>query len=334
MFDEFRLTMIRELAKSGLDTDTMRRVMGVVDAIGTEYDVTRKETALIPIAMTAQYMLVEYLACKQLEGFSPCTIYSYRVTLSRFLAAMKKRMEDIQPNDIRMYLYQYQNERHISNRTLDHLRTTISGFFKWATVEGKIERNPSEAVGPIKFTVKPRPSLSQLELEYVRKRLGSSRERAIIETLYSTGCRVSELCGMKKGDVDWNEGTVLVFGKGSKYRPAFLNAKAIVALRDYLALRADSDEHLFVSERKPHGALKRAAVEKIVRQISERAFNDTGVHITPHVFRHTMISTALRNGMPIERVSKAAGHVEIRTTMGYAKIDNEDVQHDHQRYVI
>ena len=334
MFDEFRMTMLRKLAGTGIDAEAMRQVMNVVDAIETEYDITRKETALVPLALTAQYILTEYLACKSLEGFSPATIYNYRVSLSRFLAAVKKQVEEIEPNDIRMYLYQYQNARNVSNRTLEKMRTTISGFFHWATDEGRIEHNPSAAIRPIRYVVKPKPSLSQIELEYVRKALGSARERAIIETLYSTGCRVSELCGMKKGDVDWDNGTVMVFGKGGKYRTVYLNAKAIVALRDYLGSRTDGGEHLFVSERRPYGPLKRAAVEKIVRQISDRAFKQTGVRVTPHVFRHTAITTALRNGMPIQNVATMVGHSELKTTMYYAKINTEDVKHDHSRYVI
>lgn len=334
MFNDFRITMIRELANAGLDDDAMRRVMNVVDRIGGEFDVERKETALVPVNETSLFMLSEYLACKSLEGYSRETLYNYRVSLSRFLLAMQKRVEEIETNDIRAYLYGYQNSRKISNRTLDKHRMTIAGFFKWANIEGKIDRDPTKAIRPIKFTVKPKPSLSQLEMEHLRKRLGDSRERAIIEIFYSTGCRVSELCNLKKSDVDLDDYTVQIFGKGGKYRTGYLNAKAIVALRDYLALREDDSEYLIVSERKPHGQLKRAAVEKIVRQISERAYSLTGVHVTPHIFRHTTISTALRNGMPLQNVAKMVGHSEIRTTLYYAQIDNEDVQHDHSRYVI
>lgn len=333
MFDEFRLSVLREMSCAGIDDDTLRCVMAVIDRMGSEYDISKKCTALIPIELTAQHTLLEYLACKSLEGFSKETLKNYHTFLSNFLSAMKKPIEEITTNDIRSYLYKYQNVHGISNRTLDHLRSTISGIFHWAYAERKIEHDPSLAIRPIKFVVKPKPSLSQLNMEYVRKKLGDARERAIIETLYSTGCRVSELCGMKKSDVDWSNRTVQVFGKGGKYRTAFLNAKSIVALKDYLDSREDGNEYLFVSERKPHGKLTRAAVEKIVRIVSERAYYLTGVHITPHVFRHTTISTALRNGMPIQNVSKMVGHSEIKTTMYYAQIETSDVQYDHMRCV-
>ena len=334
MFNDFRLTMIRELANAGLDVGVMQRVMNVVDRIGAEFDVERKETGLVPIYATAQHMLSEYLACKSLEGYSRQTLYNYRVCLSRFLMAMEKQVGEIETNDVRAYLYHYQSARGVSNRTLDKQRITIGGFFRWAQIEGKIDRDPCLAIRPIKYTVKPKPSLSQLELEHLRKRLGDARERAIIEIFYSTGCRVSELCNLKMADVNFDDATLQIFGKGGKYRTGYLNAKAIVALRDYLALREDNSEYLIVSDRKPHGQLKRAAVEKIVRQISERAFSLTGVHITPHIFRHTTISTALRNGMPLQLVSKMAGHSNIQTTMDYAQIDNDDVKHNHARYVI
>lgn len=334
MYEDFRLDIVRELAQTGICDSELRKVMAVVDRIGLNFDVHRKSTALVPIADTAQRVLLEYLACKSLEGFSKETLRNYQKLLSMFIMTVKKRTCDIVPSDIRAYLYQYQNIRKVSNRTLEHMRTTINGFFHWAFAEGKIEKDPTLAIRPIKYVVKPKPSLSQLDMEYVRKRLGGPKERAIIETLYSTGCRVSELCGMRKADIDWDNATVRVFGKGGKYRTAYLNAKAIVALHDYLESRTDNNEYLFVSERKPYGQLKRHAIEKIVRHISDRAYPQTGIKISPHIFRHTTISTALHNGMPLQLVSKMVGHSNVKTTMDYAQIDNSDVQHEHARYVI
>lgn len=334
MFDEFRLTVLRELVQTGIDDDALRRVMGVVDKLGGEFEIAKRCTSLIPIELTAQHVLLEYLTCKSLEGYSKETLTNYHTMLLNFLMVAKKRIEDVRTNDVRAYLYQYQQSRKISTRSLDKIRSVIAGFFHWAYAEGKIERDPCLPIHAFKYTVKQKPSLSQIHMEYVRKKLWEPREKAIIEVFYSTGCRVSELCGMKKSDVDWDNGTVEILGKGGKYRTVFLNAKAIVSLTDYLDRRTDTSEYLFVSDRKPHGQLTRAAVEKIVRLISERCYSLVGIQITPHIFRHTTISTALRNGMPIEKVSKMVGHAEIRTTMYYAQIDNADVKHDHERCVI
>lgn len=334
MYNDFRLNILCELTKLDLGDDIIRQVIGIVDMLGGEYEVSKKCTSLVTVESTSQRILMEYIACKSLEGFSKQTLSNYYTTLNKFILAVRKPLDEIRTNDIRAYLYQYQNIRKISNRTLDKMRITLHGFFKWALAEEKIECDPTAAVGPIKFVIEQKPSLSQIELEQIRKKLGNARERAIVEMFYSTGCRVSELCGMKKSDIDWDNGTVLIFGKGSKFRTGFLNAKAIVALKDYLDSRNDNSEYLFVTERKPYRKLTRAAVEKIIRIISKRSFYLTGKNVTPHIFRHTTITTALHNGMSLQNVSKMAGHSQVKTTMDYASIDNSDVQYDHSKYVI
>ena len=334
MFNEFRLSFLRELVSEGFDDEAMRRVMGVVDRMGAEFEMNRKETAIVPINMAGPRMLMEYLACRALEGLSRETLRNYRLALIRFLSAMHKPMDKIETNDIRQYLYQYQRERGISNRSLDKIRDVLNSFFKWAAAEGRLECNPCAAIKPIKYTAKPKEALTQLELEYIRRACGDIRDKVIVELLYSTGCRVSELCGMKRADVDWDKRTVQVLGKGSKYRTCYLNAKAFVTLRDYLNRRSDVDEHLIVSDRKPHEGLTRYAVEHVVSEISNRAYRLTGKRITPHIFRHTTATTALQNGMPVQNVSKMLGHERIETTMIYAEVSMTDVQRDHMRYVV
>jgi len=334
MYEDFRIDMLCELSRAGVEEDVLRKVMGVVDRVGSGYEVNRKETALVPLDRTGPGMLMEYLACRTLEGLSSMTLNNYRLALSHFIGTIRKHLWEVESNDIRGYLYQYQQQRGISNRSLDKIRNVLNSFFRWALAEGKIEKDPSAAVRPIKYVASPREALSQIELEYVRKACGDAREKAIVELLYSTGCRVSELCGLKKNDVDWDNRTAQVFGKGGKYRTVYINAKAYVALKDYLARRTDGNEHLIVSDRRPYGKLTRYAVEHIVSEISGRAFRMTGKRVTPHVFRHTTATQALSSGMPVQNISRMLGHQQIETTMVYAKINNIDVQRDHERYVV
>ena len=162
----------------------------------------------------------------------------------------------------------------------------------------------------------------------------SIKEKAIIEFLYSTGCRVSELSNVKKDDINWNEKSVHLFGKGKKHRTSFINAKAEVVLLQYLNDRDDDCEYLFVSSRKPYRRMHKEGIEKIVRNISARASTLTGKHITPHVLRHTTATIALRSGMPITDISKLLGHEKIETTMIYAKSSIEDVQAGHKKYIV
>lgn len=334
MFDDFRLSILGELAKEGIESEELKKIMDAVDRIGVDYDVKRKEANLVPIDQTAPRMLLEYLACRSLEGLSNETLKNYKLALAHFLSSMKKPVHEIEGNDIRMYLFGYQQTRGISNRSLDKLRNTISSFFHWAFNEGRIPRDPSTSVRPIKHTIKHKTALSQLELEYIRKCSYTKREKAVVELFYATGCRVSELCNLKKSDINWDTGEVQIFGKGSKYRTSFINARAYVALKDYLNSRDDTDEHVIVSEREPHQGLTRYAVEHIIDEISKRAYRYTGKKVTPHIFRHTTVTTAIRAGMPIQNVSKMVGHERIETTMVYADIDTGDVHRDHGKYVV
>jgi integrase/recombinase XerD len=113
-----------------------------------------------------------------------------------------------------------------------------------------------------------------------------------------------------------------------------LNAKAEVALINYLDSRNDDIEFLFVSMKSPHDNLKKDGIEKIIRNIAKRASKHIGKHITPHILRHTTATTALQSGMPIADISKLLGHESIDTTMIYAKTSLEDVRSGHKKHII
>lgn len=152
--------------------------------------------------------------------------------------------------------------------------------------------------------------------------------------MYSTGCRVSELANLKKSDIDWDKKSVHLLGKGNKHRTSFINAKAEIALKDYLAVRKDDNDSLFVSDRRPHKPMGKDGLEKIVRNISKRANENMNKKVTPHVLRHTMATTAIQNGMPVEDIRELLGRAKIDTTMIYAKTSLASVQAGHKKYII
>lgn len=273
-------------------------------------------------------------ALSTIAGLSENTLINYKTILSLFFKWAKKMPDQITTNDIRMFLYVYRDHKNISSRSIDKYRAYIVSFFTWAVDQNYLSSNPAKNVEPVKYEEKPRESLSQLQLEYLRRSCNTTRELAIIEVLYSTGCRVSELSILKKSDVDWHDLSIHLFGKGRKHRKSFLNAKAEVALKMYLDSRHDDCEYLFVSEKKPYRQLHKTGIEKIVRNVSDRAMKDTGKRVTPHILRHTNATTALQNGMPIEDICKLLGHASIETTMIYAKTSMEDVRMGHRKYVI
>lgn len=333
MYEQFK-NQFMVLLSEHFATEEIEIIARNLDVAAYDYDVTKKETSVVPYNSELPRLVKTYLVCKKLEGLSDQTLYNYGHYLKLFFFELQKTPEQVTANDIRVFLYQYQEKKKVSNRTLDKYREYISHFYQWAYDEEYLDKNPARAIKPIKYEVKPRQALSQIELEYIRRACVTLKEKAIIEVLYSTGCRVSELAHLKKSDIDWEEKSVHLFGKGNKHRTSFLNAKAEVAIREYLASRTDENNSLFVSDRKPHNPIKKDALEKIVRNISRRASEKVDKRVTPHVLRHTTATTAIRNGMPVEDISKLLGHSKIDTTMIYAKTSLANVQAGHKKYVV
>ena len=333
MYEHFKHQFIASIS-TNFSINDLEFISKEMDKIAYDYDIKKKETSVVVYNSELPEMAKTFLVCKKIEGLSKDTLYNYKLILEKFFLATQKTPEQIIPNDIRIYLYKYQETRKISNRSLDKVRQALSSFFVWANGEGYLSNNPMSIIKPIKFEKKPRVSLSQIDLEYLRQSCITYKEKAIIEFLYSTGCRLSELINVKKTDIDWNKKTVLILGKGLKYRTTYINAKAEIALMNYFKSRNDDNEHVFVSDRKPHGQMHKSGISKIIRLLSQRNLEYVDKPITPHIFRHTTATTALNNGMPIEDISKLLGHENISTTMIYAKASNDKVQSEHKKYVI
>ena len=312
--------------------DEIDSVLLALDIAAHNYEIDKKETALVPYVSPVPELLKTYLVVKKTEGLSDGTLDNYMRILTSFFNWVQKPPEKVEANDIRMFMYQYQQHRKVSDRTLDKYREMICWFFGWAHTEEYIPRNPGRSVKPIKHETKERVALNQLELEYLRGACENERDKAVLEFLYSTGCRVSELVGVKLSDINWGDKTVHLFGKGKKHRFSFINAKCEVALKDYLSKRKGDSEYLFIGLRYPYEKITKNAIEKVIKDLSARS----GVRktITPHILRHTTATQAVNNGMAIEDVSSLLGHASVNTTMIYAKVSKAKVHSEHTRCVI
>lgn len=335
-YDQMKNAFIASLSAKcpDLSMDQMKRILESLDTVSASYEITESETALSVLKDGIPELVRTYIAVKKIEGLSAETLKVKFYRLRSFFQAIRKPLPMITANDIRAYLYQYQERSGVSNATLDGVRIVIDSFFKWAACEGYLDKDPTVTLRPVKYEKKQRCALTQLELEYIRRACRTARERAMVEFFYSTGCRVSELCTVQLTDINFLSGEVTLFGKGSKYRTSYINAKASVAIRDYLNTRGtDASEYLFCTERRPYRKLTKAAVEKAVRDIMSRV-PEVKKHVTPHIFRHTTATQAVRNGMPIEEVQRLLGHVKVDTTMIYVESDQERVKASHVRAVV
>lgn len=306
-------------------------ILAALDAAASSYEVTRKCTDIIPADEIPQAVRL-YIASKSVEHLSKGTLSLYLLRLTQFFTIVRKGVEHISANDIRVYLYQYREIHHIKDSTLEGIRLCLNSFFEWCTQEDLIRKNPVKRIPAIRVDSPERLPMTALELETVRGMCKTLREKAMVDFLYSSACRVSEFCALNKTDINWQDHTIHIErGKGGKGRTTYLNAEAEISLKAYLDSRSDDNPALFVSCRAPHDRLKVKAVQNEIQKIVNRS--KVSAHVTPHIFRHTAASLALQRGMPLEQVQRFLGHSRIQTTLRYAKTLSQDVHLSHSHFV-
>ena len=331
MSNDFTREFISRL-EDKLSTNVLKLIHEELELFIYGYDIKKKDQSMIVYRKEAYPNEVKiYLVSKKLEGKSSQTIYGYKNYLKDFFERVSIPIVYIKANDIRRYLYEVQNERNISNRSLDTRRRVLNGFFQWLFDEGYITKNPMKQINPIKFTSKEREPLTDEQLTIVRDACdGDPRCMALLEVMYSTGARVSEIANLKKSDINLVDREVILFGKGSKYRTSYLSGRAVVELKRYWKSRTDDNEYAFVQNKEPYGKLGKRGIEKVISNLGERA----GIHLYPHRIRHTSATDALARGMKLEQVQQLLGHSKPETTEIYAKLNNGNVKNAHRNALI
>ena len=142
--------------------------------------------------------------------------------------------------------------------------------------------------------------------------------------------RVGEITRLNISDMNFQERSCIVLGKGNSEREVYFSAKSKMYIEKYLETRIDNNEALFVSLIKPYNRLGISGIEIVIRNLGKQA-NINKVH--PHKFRRTMATMAIDKGMPIEQVQKLLGHIKIDTTMEYAMVNQTNVKNSHRKYV-
>ena len=329
--EKFAMEFVTKL-NGKISDDALSVVLKELQVFVDNYDIQPRETALSAVQSPIMEYYQAFVVSKKIEGKSVSSLKTYHYYLTDFFDNMHKSIEDITTNDVRIYLYNLQERRKISNRSLDARRIVINSFLKWCVQEGYISNNPCSKISSIKFEEKKREPLTDVEFELLRNACKTYREKAMVELFYSTGCRVTELIRLNKTDVDFQTKEVFLFGKGNKHRTVYLNAKAEVALKKYLFTRQDDSEALFVTERKPQHRLCKNSVEAIIKNLGERAKLTRNIY--PHLIRHTTATDCLNRGMEITTLQKLLGHSDIKVTTVYAKVNQDTLKHEHKKYVL
>lgn len=258
----------------------------------------------------------------RLEGHSDRTLEQYRDAVVKLLEDIPKDFAEIRTNDIRFHLAKYQSTHKVSSVTVDNKRRFLSTFFAWLTAEEIISKNPMLRIKRIKQKKVDKKPFSAAEMEKIRDCLKTSREKALVEFMLSTGCRVSEVAHLRMENIDFRTGECTVLGKGNKERTVYISDNAMYYLQRYLAERSwNASSPLFLNKRGT--GMSKCSIEHLVRQIGRRA----GVEkVHPHRFRRTMATNAAKRGLPIQYIQAILGHSKIDTTMIYCNVNKESVK--------
>lgn len=320
-------TLMRELRKSletRMTAADMAATMDEVSAILAHYGIERKADE--DTGQEFDEFLDAFLNTKRIEGRSEKTIEHYRFILEKMKAGVHVPIRDITVYSLRAYLAQEQ-ARGISDKTLEGIRSVFSSYFGWLQKEGLMQTNPCANLGPIKCAKKVKVPYTDIDIECLKENCGCSRDRAIIAFLLSTGCRISEVCGLNRDSIDFRSMECTVLGKGNKERTVFLDDVTAMLIQRYLAERTDLSVALFAgrgSDRMTPGGV-RAMLTRVAKQADV-----SNVH--PHRFRRTLATSLIDRGMKIQDVAAILGHEKLDTTMKYVYIDKTNVKNAYRKF--
>ncbi len=275
-------------------------------------------------------LLQMFLSSKRVEGCSEKTLRYYETSIHRMFGEVDAHVTHMTTDALRNYLSEYQQRTQCSKGNIDNIRRILSSFFAWLEDENYILKSPVRRIHKIRSSKTVKETYTDEALETMRDECGSVRDLAMIDLLASTGMRVGELVRLNKEDIDFENRECVVFGKGSKERPVYFDARTKLHLKNYLDSREDDNPALFVSMLNPHKRLEISGVELRLRKLGRR-LGIAKVH--PHKFRRTLATRAIDKGMPIEQVQCLLGHAKIDTTMQYAMVNQNNVKISHRKYI-
>lgn len=317
-----------------LDQSQLEHLSNVLYVNFHGLEVQEQCTEVVPAGVEGDEAKIRmFVASKKAVNRQTNTLKQYTREIYNMLAFLGKRIEDITGMDLRYYYGVMREQRGIKMSTMQTRLHYLSSFWDFLTTEELVRGNPVKKVGLLKLEKTIKKPYSAADMEALRTSCSTLRDRALVEFLYSTGVRVSELVALNVGDIEMGRQELIVYGKGSKERKTYLTDSAKFYLRRYLQIRSAeegiNDRPLFVTLDKPHDRLTVAGVQYMLRQLGRRA----GVeNVHPHRFRRTIATDLLNRGMPIEQVKEFLGHEKLDTTMIYCTVKEDSVRASHKKY--
>ncbi len=265
---------------------------------------------------------LDYL--KYEKNYSFNTISSYEKDLKIYNSYIKD-VTKASYSEVRNYL-SFLHDREYTNKTIARNISCLKSFYKYLVRENIIKENPLKLISTPKVAKKLPNYMNYNELETLlnipTNDILGIRNRLILEMLYSTGIRVSELVNIKIMDIDTYNNCIKILGKGNKERIVFFGKTCKELLNKYLSIRTSDIDYLFLN--KNYGKLSDRGVRLIVENIVKKSFIKS--NISPHTFRHTFATHLLNEGADLKIVQELLGHSDISTTGIYTHVSNEHLR--------
>lgn len=267
-----------------------------------------------------------YVSALKVENRSQKTVDRYVYVIKRMMQYVQVPTRHITVYHLRGYL-SAEKERGIADQTLEGIREIFSAYFNWLQREGLIDKNPTANLGAVKCAKKEKKTYTEIDIENLNQHCKTLRDRAIINFLGSTGCRISEMTNLNRDAVNPQALECIVHGKGNKERVVYMSPVAGMLISKYLESRKDDNPALFVGL----GArrLQPGGVRAMLKILADAAGVD---HVHPHKFRRTLATNLTRHGMPIQEVANILGHEKLDTTMEYIVLNKDDTKSSYRRF--
>ncbi|MBI5807114.1 MAG: site-specific tyrosine recombinase XerD [Ignavibacteriales bacterium] len=277
------------------------------------------------------------------KNLSDNTTESYQRDINKLVEFLKKNsITDLDQVDSKIIsqFFNIQRKEGLSSSTTARYMTSIKRFFQFLEDNNYIHKNPTITLSKVKISRKLPEVLSFYEVDKILQMpkvddVAGLRDKAILELLYSSGLRVSELINLKVNDLFFDDEIVRVLGKGSKERIVPMGSSAIEWIKKYLLYsrpslekKMKSQNHLFLN--KKGTKLSRMAIWQIVDKYSKEAGIEKEVH--PHIFRHSFATHLLEGGADLRAVQEMLGHADISTTQIYTHVDRNYIKQVHREH--
>ena len=267
------------------------------------------------------------------RNYSNNTSLSYVKDVTLFSDFIKKNLLLVDKKDIEKYI----RSLNKSSKTISHVISSLKSFYNYYMRMGNIKSNPTDEIDRPKIEKKI-PEFLTLEevsslLNFEVNNEFEARNKAILELLYSSGLRISELTSLELSNIDLDECLVRVMGKGSKERIVPLGDYAIDALKEYIyfyrpMLNKNNSSYVFLNNRG--GVLSRQFIFKVIKE--ECIKKGIRKNVSPHTLRHTYATHLLKNGADLRIIQELLGHENLSTTQIYTHLTNDKLKHDYEDY--